>query len=70
MPKRTIRAHKGGRTQQVKARITPATKAALDSLLKAADISFGDWLENAVKAAQANVTLTGNTAEGKQENTR
>jgi hypothetical protein len=46
---RPITPHKGGRTITVHARVTPATKTAIDSLT----ISLGDLIEWAVKAIAA-----------------
>mgnify|MGYP003426259316 FL=1 len=43
--KRTVTPHKGGRTEWAKARVTPATKAAIKQL----GISLGDLIEWAVK---------------------
>lgn len=44
MAKREIKAHKGGRTERVYARLSPAEKAELGKELERKQMSFSDWV--------------------------
>ena len=49
--KRIIKSSKGGRTARApEARVTPADLAALQSILLARGLSFGDWLAEKIAA--------------------
>jgi hypothetical protein len=47
--KRTITPHKGGRTERIAARITPADLERLNQILAKRGIGFADWLEKKIK---------------------
>jgi uncharacterized protein (DUF1778 family) len=49
--KRQIRAHKGGRTTRVDARLTPDEKQALKTILEQNGLSLSDYLMDCVSRA-------------------
>lgn len=51
-PKRQITPHKGGRTERLFIRITPASKERLQAICETQDISTADWIEQQLAANQ------------------
>ena len=55
---RSIRPHKGGRTETVNARLTPDEKTALKTVTNAAGLSLSDWI---MQQVNGNTTTGDNT---------
>ena len=47
---RAIKPHKGGRTERIYARLTPAEKRRLEAELERSGLSLSDWIISKVPA--------------------